>query len=310
MKTERLLYTDQTSCFDEAGNEVDCLGSGQDGADGPDTRTDGDRFKVFDAVVEDTWTGLVWHRNANFAEFPLTWKEAFGYVKEMNRCEHSGRSDWRLPTREDLFSLISHQTINPCLPDSHPFQNVFEGYYWTRTECARLPNQAWYIHMGGARIYRGMKHGSYMVWPVAGDKRVSGQIKDRFVAQEYLFCDRLTQRSWLNDTWLGRGAVTWQQALEQIKKINDEKVAGHRDWRLPNIRELESLVDVSLHSPALAAGHLLNRVHEGYWSATTSLYEPRYAWVLYSKDGAIGVGYKPQQDFYLLAIRSGVKSLL
>jgi hypothetical protein len=29
--------------------------------------------------------------------------------------------------------------------------------------CARLPNQAWYIHLGGARVFKGMKHGSYMV---------------------------------------------------------------------------------------------------------------------------------------------------
>ena len=69
------------------------------------------------------------------------------------------------------------------------------------------------------------------------------------------------------------------------------------------MRALESLVDVTTHSPALAAQHAFHTIQEGYWSATTSLYEPRYAWVLYTKDGAIGVGYKPQQDFYLLAIR-------
>jgi hypothetical protein len=221
----------------------------------------------------------------------------------MNNGRELDRSDWRLPEREELFSLISHQTINPCLPARHPFQNVFDGYYWTRTGCARLPDQAWYIHMGGARVYRGMKHGSYMVWPVAGNEPGRGQDGDRFVARENLLYDRLTQRSWLNDRWLDTGAVTWQQALDHVKRMNKERGAGHQDWRLPNIRELESLVDVSSHSPALAAGHLFHRIQEGYWSATTSLYEPRYAWVLYTKDGAVGVGYKPQKDFHLLAIR-------
>ena len=38
-------------------------------------------------------------------------------------------------------------------------------------------------------------------------------------------------------------------------------------------------------------------------SGTNSLYETRYAWVLYTQDGAIGVRYKPKQAFYLLAIR-------
>jgi hypothetical protein len=149
-----------------------------------------------------------------------------------------------------------------------------------------------------------MKHGSYMVWPVSGSVHERNIIKGRFVKQTHSFYDHLTQRTWLNDKCLDTRAMTWQQALDRIKRLNEENAAGYRDWRLPNIRELESLVDVTSHSPALSARQLFNRVHEGYWSATTSLYEPRYAWVLYMKDGAIGVGYKPQQDFYLLAIRS------
>ena len=302
-KTDKLLQTDQTSCFDEAGNELDCLDSGQDGAYGFMKRSPEDRFRARYAIVEDTWMELVWHRNANLAGFPLSWEEALQFVLEMNHRQHSGRSDWRLPKREELFSLISHQTINPCIPEHNPFQNVFNGYYWTRTGCARLPNLAWYIHMGGGRVQRGMKHGSYMVWPVAGCEPGRDKNKDRFVIQEHLIHDRLSQRTWLNDKWLYTGTVSWQQALDHVKRINKEKVAGYQDWRLPNIRELESLVDVTTHSPALAAQHAFHTIQEGYWSATTSLYEPRYAWVLYTKDGAIGVGYKPQQDFYLLAIR-------
>jgi hypothetical protein len=303
IKIDRLLHTDQISCYDEAGNEVDCLDSGQDGSYDLKTKNPQDRFRVRNAYVEDTWTGLVWHQNANVTEFPLSWEEAFQFVQEMNLDQHSGRSDWRLPKREELFSLVSHQNVNPCLPNWHPFQNVFDGYYWTSTECSRLSDQAWYIHMGGAKIYRGMKHGSYMVWPVSGSVHERKIIKDRLVKQTHSFYDRLTQRTWLNDKCLNTEAITWQQAFDRIKRLNEEKVAGCRDWRLPNIRELESLVDVNSHSPALVAGNYFQRVQEGYWSATTSLYEPRYAWVLYTRDGAIGVGYKPQQDFYLLAIR-------
>lgn len=303
MKSDRLLHTDQTSCFDENGNEIDCPNSGQDGALGLDLPSPLDRFKIVGDIIQDKLTGLVWPQNANLAEFPMTWQEAFEYIQEMNNSKRCGRSDWKLPARSELFSIISHQHINPSLPQKHPFKNIFDGYYWTSTICARLPNQAWYIHMGGARVYRGMKHGSYMVWPVAGSKSGMGHIQNRFVAERHLFQDRRTQRTWLNGKWLDTGAVTWQQALDRIRKINEEKVAGYRDWRLPNIRELESLVDVTAHSPALAAGCPFHRIQEGYWSATTSLYEPRYAWVLYTKDGAVGVGYKPQLDFHLLAIR-------
>lgn len=303
MKTDRFLHTDQISCFDENGIEIDCLNSCQDGAFGSTQPETLNRFNIIDKIVKDQWTGLVWPINANLADFPLTWKESFEFVKEMNHSKRFDRSDWKMPTRKELFSLISHQQINPSLPKKHPFNNYFNGYYWTGTECARLPNQAWYIHMGGARVYRGMKHGSYMVWPVAGTGFEADTIKNRFVKTEHSFFDRLTRRTWLNGKWLDDSSLTWQEALDRIKTINTEKVAGYCDWRLPNIRELESLIDVNKHSPAFSSGCPLHKIQEGYWSGTNSLYETRYAWVLYTQDGAIGVGYKPQQAFYLFAIR-------
>jgi hypothetical protein len=75
-------------------------------------------------------------------------------------------------------------------------------------------------------------------------------------------------------------------------------------WRLPNIRELESLVDLNCHSPALESGHSFEHTADGDWSATTGIYETRYAWVLYPRDGAVGVGYKPLREFCASAVRN------
>ena len=140
--------------------------------------------------------------------------------------------------------------------------------------------------MGGARVYRGMKHGSYMVWPVAGIGFEADPITTRFVKTTHSFFDRITRRTWLNDKRLDNASLTWQEALDRIKTINYEKVAGYCDWRLPNIRELESLIDVNSHTPAISSGCPLHRIQEGYWSGTNSLYETRYAWVLFTQDGA------------------------
>jgi hypothetical protein len=110
--------------------------------------------------------------------------------------------------------------------------------------------------------------------------------------------DSVTGRYWYAGNKLNRKAHTWNEALSLIRELNDGCYGSYHDWRLPNIRELESLVDDSRHSPALAKGFLLPGFQvEGYWSSTTSVYEPRYAWVLYLIDGAIGVGYKPEQTF-------------
>lgn len=94
-------------------------------------------------------------------------------------------------------------------------------------------------------------------------------------------------------------------ALDYIRRMNASEVSNYSDWRLPNIRELDSLIDIQRHTPALSNGHPFGRVAEGYWSSTTSTYEPRYAWVIYMQDGAVGVGYKKQSEFHVWAVRGG-----
>lgn len=299
-----LLKTDQVRCFDASGSRIPCGGTGQDADGRVDGMPSADRFHPRDGVVEDRLTGLLWLREGSPATFPLFWEEAFSFISQMNREKHAGIENWRLPTRRELFSLISHQRIDPALPAGHPFQNVFSGYYWTADACSRLPEEAWYAHLGGGRVYRGMKHGSCMVWPTAGPPLEEAPPENRFIPRDLTAVDRFTRRMWLKPLGGIEGLVTWQEALDAVRRLNVEKVAGHADWRLPNIRELESLVDLHRHSPALSPDHPFGPlVHEGLWSSTTSLYEPRYAWVLYPRDGAVGVGFKALSEFGLWVVR-------
>lgn len=303
MKVSPLLKTDQTSCFDETGTEINCKDTGQDGAFNIGCRVTHGRFNVIGDRVADRQTGLRWHKNANLPKFPLTWKEALDFINDINDSERLGLDRWRLPSRSELFSLISHQHINPALPKGHPFDDVFNGYYWTQTECVRLPDQAWYVHLGGGRIYRGMKHGSYLVWPVSGITVENYSQTNRFSIIENLLHDHMTGKMWLAEDGSGDHPVTWNEAFNNITAINNSGMTPHTDWRLPNIRELESLIDTGKHSPAVAYGDSVTTVQDGYWSATTSVYEPRYAWVLYTGDGAVGVGYKPRAEFFTIAVR-------
>jgi len=78
---------------------------------------------------------------------------------------------------------------------------------------------------------------------------------------------------------VANGEVRRQQALAGIEMLNaaDSK-AG---WRLPNVNELESLVDCSRAQPALAlAMHSYDLPDAVYWSSTTSRYGPERAWAL------------------------------
>jgi hypothetical protein len=236
----------------------------------------------------------------------MTWDEAFAFVEEMNRPGGNASNQWRLPSRRELFSLISHQNINPALPAGHPFVDVFNGYYWTGTECARVPDQAWYVHLGGGKVYRGMKHASYMVWPVSGPSLLTPVPEKRFVIDGKKILDRATERHWYIGEKLPVHAVSWEAAIDSVRSLNLNDGFPGDNWRLPNIRELDSLVDLTRHSPALDDILPVSDAQVGFWSSTTSIFEPRYAWALYALDGAIGVGFKPKADFRVIAVRKSI----
>jgi len=308
------IQTDQTECYDESGKIISCAGAGQDATHRAGLVWPHPRFVENADTVTDMLTGLIWPQNAGLFEFPLSFDEALEAIEQMNTARMLGFSDWRLPQRDELFSLVSHANINPALPAGNPFSDVFPGYYWTATQCARLPRQAWYVHLGGGRVFKGMKSGSYMVWPVRSNSghdesgpetgKLKEQTPDRFLADQHGICDQRTGLMWTKDADIGARPVKWTESLKLVDEINRSREYGYPDWRLPNIRELESITDMTRHSPAIAASEIFNNIQSFYWSSTTSVYDPTYAWTLYTEDGNLGVGYKSNPEFHVWCVRN------
>lgn len=326
------IQTGQVTCHGEKGNEIPCDRSGQDGWFRRGVEWPEPRFESRDGMVLDRLTGLAWTKDANLPEFPLSWQESLDYVAAMNREKTFGYRDWRLPNRRELRSLMNHQTRRPALPEDHPFINVFPSWYWTSTTAAINTAYAWYIHLDGARMFYGGKEQSFLLWPVRGEGNgilpatgqrkcydTKGRIIDcagtgqdgefhsgftwpdpRFEAAGDTVIDRLTGLCWLRRADLTGQITTWSEALEEIEKLN--RRSEGTEWRLPNINELESLVDCSSHSPALPDSHPFKDVKEAYWSSTTSMFEPDWAWALYIHKGAAGVGQKNSAHFSTWAV--------
>ncbi|WP_166638815.1 DUF1566 domain-containing protein [Paraglaciecola marina] len=61
----------------------------------------------------------------------------------------------------------------------------------------------------------------------------------------------------------------WSDALEQAATF---VYAESSDWRLPNIKELESLVEFGCHSPSINEGVFPNTSSTYYWSSTTNVF--------------------------------------
>ena len=68
------------------------------------------------------------------------------------------------------------------------------------------------------------------------------------------------------------GATSWQQALDYVKQLNNEKYLGYNDWRLPNINELNSMVNngKSDQSTWLNGLGFTNVQSASYWSCTSA----------------------------------------
>ena len=123
--------------------------------------------------------------------------------------------------------------------------------------------------------------------------------------------DHLTGLIWLKNASCG-WTKNWNDALTYCNNLasgscglTDDSVAG--DWRLPNRKELMSLVDYGNAYPALPNGHPFTSVQSlNYWSATTNAKNTDAAWNVGMYNGGVyaGNGHK-SNNYYVWPVRGG-----
>lgn len=97
------------------------------------------------------------------------------------------------------------------------------------------------------------------------------------------------------------GAKTWGDALNYCEGLS---LGGADDWRLPNVKELESLTDDTRYNPALDKTYFPNATSSNYWSSTTYAYNTDYAWGVGFSGGVVGNDDKGYND-YVRCVRGG-----
>jgi hypothetical protein len=122
--------------------------------------------------------------------------------------------------------------------------------------------------------------------------------------------DSLTGLIWLRDA-NAFGSRTWASALTDCATLNsgehgltDASLEG--DWRLPNVRELLSVVDYSTNRPALPAGHPFQNVQAlRYWTSTRDVLYANAAWYVRIFYGDSGSDYLTSSTYYVWPVRGG-----
>jgi hypothetical protein len=122
-------------------------------------------------AVLDRETGLVWEQSPS-TSLP-DWVNASIHCLRLNK---GGRQSWRLPTIQDLQSLIDPTQSNPALPSGHPFTNVQSSDYWSATTLASASTFAWAVLFNNGGVGDDNKSAeTHFAWCVRGGQGVDAQ---------------------------------------------------------------------------------------------------------------------------------------
>jgi len=123
--------------------------------------------------------------------------------------------------------------------------------------------------------------------------------------------DNLTGLMWAKDANMAV-SMKWEIAIIYANSLslgNNSCGSSYTDWRLPNVKELQSLIDYGNLSPALPTGHHFSNVQTSYgffyWSSTTFVPNTNYAWAVHLNCGAVSHVDDKTTNFYVWPVRGG-----
>ena len=220
-------------------------------------------------TITDNVTGLMWQQ-VDGGE--MTIENAPNYCSSLTL---GGYTDWRLPTPIESFSILNLQRNNPAMNTTY-FPSSGADYWWTNSFQANDNTKVWCTNAGGGignkpkseTISAGGTK-SYHVRAVR-DIAIPTTLANHYTDNgDGTITDNITQLIW--QKMLNTTALTWEQALTYAEGLT---LAGASDWRLPNIKELQSLNDESATNPSVNTTYFSAIGMKNYWSSTTLLPNP------------------------------------
>ncbi len=282
-----------------------------------------------DGTISDLNTGLMWVAARGSQ---VTWDAA---AAGASSSRVGGYSDWRMPTIKELYSLIdfngkSAATDASCVPyiNTSYFAIVFgdvtggrviDGQDWSATKYVSTTMNG-DATVFGVNFIDGRIKG-YPQYSPPGSK-TGNTLYVRYVRGNSSYgvnqlanngdgtiTDNATGLMWAQaDSGV---AKNWQDALAWVQTQNSANALGHNDWRMPNAKELQSIVDYS-RSPATTNSAAINPLfsvtaisNEGgaadfpwYWASTTHLDSNGAVYVAFGR--ALGWMQQPGSSSYSL----------
>ncbi len=305
-----IVDSGQDKCYNSDGQEIPCSNQGQDAdysGNMPSFTDNGD------GTVTDNVTGLMWQKSPDTngdgiiePSDKMTYDEA---VAAASGITLAGYTDWRLPTIKELYSLIDFRGKDPSgytgtdTGGMIPFIDTayFDFNYGDPNYGERIIDSQWasstlYVSTTG--------FGSRTMFGVNfADGRIKGYGLTVFGSEKTFYAiyvrgnkdygtnnftdngngtisDNATQLMWAqHDSGIG---MDWEEALAWVQMKNSELYLGYSDWRMPNVKELQGIVDYTRSpdttgtaaiDPLFSTTPITNEAGQadfpGFWSSTT-----------------------------------------
>jgi hypothetical protein len=315
-----IVDTGQTSCFDAANvvasPELGAPFYGQDAQylGNPPSYT----LSIDGLTVLDNVTLLTWQKSPDTnadgsidSQDKVTWTLAQARPAALNAARYGGYTDWRLPTIKELYSLITFTgtdvgpnadpaTLVPFLDrtyfdvaygDTEAGERILDAQFASSTEYVST-TMLGDPTLFGVNFADGRIKGYGLVNTVSGPGDAVFYLRcvrgaayggNDFVDNgDSTITDDATSLMWTQGD--SNQGLNWQEALAWVQLMNAETHLGHQDWRLPNAKELQSIVDYTRspdteQSPAIDPLFRCSEItnEDGnldfpcYWTSTTHM---------------------------------------
>jgi hypothetical protein len=277
--TYKIVDTNQSQCY----NDSSAITFPSPGADyyGQDAQYSGYQksytLSADGKTVYDNVTGLTWQSSPNATNTTPVYADKKSYSQAqavpaaLNAAAYGGFTDWRLPNIKELYSLIMFNGTDPSgysgtdtsvltpFIDTSYFkfaygftangERIIDSQYYSSTTFIKNPGDRGYQKQFGVNFADGRIKG-YDISSPTGDKmflvqcvrgNTSYGVNSFTDNGDNTITDHATGLMWAkNDSGY---AMSWKNALAWVQTQNAANYMGHNDWRLPNVKELHSLLD-------------------------------------------------------------------
>jgi formylglycine-generating enzyme required for sulfatase activity len=253
-----------------------------------------------EGTITDNNTLMMWQKTDGGE---MTFENAIQYCQDLSLA---GYNDWRLPTSIELFSINNYNNLNPAL-DSNYFTITPAQYWWTSETQADDPAKVWVVNAGGGigahpktetvsaggtKLFHARAVRAAVSVVSSGSRFTDigdGAIKDNYTGLRW-------QKIQSPDL------MTWDEALGYAEGFS---LAGKSDWRLPTVKELQSLNDVTKFKPSVDNDYFPNIQAGNFWTSTTLVQNPARAWEMNVDYGIVSYTDKADPENVLL-VRGGM----